>query len=77
MDSRFRTRNSYRLKQSTMKEKTYTFTTYNRLGEEINQYYFKDTNIKYAHQYAKKILANSRDNEVSNSRIKVISLNEK
>ena len=60
-----------------MEERTYTFTTYNKLGEKVNQYYLQETNTKYAHQYAKKVLANSKDNEISYSTIKVISLNKK
>lgn len=51
--------------------KTYKFTTFNGIGEEINSYTVSCYHIKGARDYAKKIIANSMENEVRNSRIKL------
>jgi hypothetical protein len=50
--------------------KTYQFQTYNVLGEVMNIYQVEELDITRARKYAKLVIANSRYNEVRNSRIK-------
>lgn len=49
--------------------KLFTFTTYNHLNEEVENYKIEALNITEARKYAKLVIANSRDNEVRNSRV--------
>lgn len=49
--------------------KTYTFTTRDSKKQDVETYTFEGFNIKEAKKYAKNIIGNSRDNEVSHSRI--------
>jgi len=53
--------------------KTYKFTTKNQKGEEIKTYEIESFNINEAKKYAKNILSNSRWNETSHSRIKLVN----
>jgi hypothetical protein len=49
--------------------KIFTFTTYNFFKEEIGVYNIEALNVKEARKYAKVVIANSRDNEISHSRV--------
>lgn len=53
----------------TVKEKTFSVTTFNSLGEEVETYKVEANNVKDVRAYIKKIIGNSRDNEVRNGRI--------
>jgi hypothetical protein len=50
--------------------KTYHFQTYNVLGEVVKIYQVEELDVTRARKYAKLVIANSRDNEVRNGRIK-------
>lgn len=52
--------------------KKYQFTTYNKLKEEVNTFVVEDYSAKNVRRYAKEVIGNSRDNEVSHSRIKLV-----
>lgn len=51
--------------------KTYTFTTRDVQGNEVENYTVEAYNVKEARKYAKSVVANSRDNEMSHSRVTV------
>lgn len=51
------------------KEKTFTFTTYNAIGEEVEIYKTVAFDVKEARKYAQRIVGNSRDNEVKHGRV--------
>ena len=51
--------------------KTYTFTTLDSLRQEIETYYYEAYTLNDAKKYAKMIVANSRSNEMSHTRIKL------
>lgn len=51
--------------------KTYTFTTFNQLNEEIKTYVTEQFSLSDARKYAKLIIANSIMNEIKNNRIKL------
>lgn len=56
-----------------MKIKTYTFTTYDAIGNEVRTYNFNDYHIIYVEKYAQDVIGNSKDGEVRKSRIKLIN----
>jgi len=56
-------------KQVIMKE--YYFTTYNKLDEAVSTFVVEDLSAKRVRNYAKQVIANTRDNEVSHSRIRL------
>ena len=56
----------------TLKEKTFTFTTYNSQNEEVETYKIEAYNVKEARKYAKNIVANSRDNEDKHGRVTLV-----
>lgn len=56
-----------------MESKTYTFTTYDALGDEVRTYNFTDYHISYVEKYARDIIGNSQDGEVRKSRIKLVN----
>jgi hypothetical protein len=49
--------------------KTYTFTTFDATGNEVDTYKIETLNLQMAKDYAKKKVALSRDNEVRHGRI--------
>jgi len=51
--------------------KTYTFTTRDSKKEDVETYTIEAYSLDEAKKYAKDIVGNSRDNEVSHSRIKL------
>lgn len=53
-------------------EKTFTFTTYNAAGEEVETYNVEAFNVKEARSYAQKIVGSSRDNEARHGRVTVV-----
>lgn len=53
-------------------EKTFTFTTYNAIGEEVETYKVGAFNVKEARSYAQKIVGNSRDNEARHGRVTLV-----
>lgn len=55
----------------TLKEKTFTFTTYDAHGYEVETYKKEFIHVNFAREYAKNIVANSRDNEVKHGRVKL------
>lgn len=52
-----------------LKEKTFTFTTYDSYGCEVETYKKEFLHVIFAREYAKNIVANSRDNEVRHGRV--------
>lgn len=57
-------------------QKYYTFTTKDANGDEVQNYKIEDCSLADARDYAKRIIANSRDNEVSNTRIRVTYIDD-
>lgn len=55
-----------------IKEKKYTFTTFDKAGEEVETYKVEAFNVKEARLYAQKIVANSRDNEYRHGRVTLV-----
>jgi len=51
--------------------KEYYFTTYNKLDEAVSTFVVEDLSAKRVRNYAKQVIANSRDNEVKHSRIRL------
>ena len=51
--------------------KTYTFTTLDSKRQEIETYNYDAYTLNDAKKYAKMIVANSRSNEMSHTRIKL------
>ena len=56
-----------------MKSKTYTFTTYDAIGDEVRTYHVTDYHISYVEKYAREVIGNSRDGEVRKSKIKLVN----
>lgn len=52
--------------------KTYTFTTYNLLNEEVETYKVEAFSIKEARVIARNVVGNSRDNEVRHGRVTLV-----
>jgi len=52
--------------------KKYQFTTYNKLKEEVYTFVVEDYSAKRVRNYAKQVIGNSRNNEVSHSRITLV-----
>lgn len=51
--------------------KTYTFTTLDKKRNEVETYNYDTYTLNDAKKYAKMIVANSRNNEMSHTRIKL------